>query len=172
MRKVIRLTERDLTRLVKRIVIEDMEENTLYSDIMGLIRNSNSSHEETIDVLNSIVDEMSSSRRLRRDVEKRFRDDMNENEDEEMESSDLQSQFESMIDEIGEQVIEDSFYGELTDDDMESFASIVSDSVNDKIKEMNPNMKVDYTIYYGGDLEFYIFDNDEEEIVATYRPSL
>lgn len=172
MRKVIRLTERDLTRLVKRIVSEDMEENTLYSDIMGLIRNSNSSHEETIDVLNSIVDEMSSSRRLRRDVEKRFRDDMNENEDEEMESSDLQSQFESMIDEIGEQVIEDSFYGELTDDDMEGFASIVSDSVNDKIKEMNPNMKVDYTIYYGGDLEFYIFDNDEEEIVATYRPSL
>ena len=172
MRKVIRLTERDLTRLVKRIVSEDMEENTLYSDIMGLIRNSNSSHEETIDVLNSIVDEMSSSRRLRRDVEKRFRDDMNENEDDEMESSDLQSQFESMIDEIGEQVIEDSFYGELTDDDMEGFASIVSDSVNDKIKEMNPNMKVDYTIYYGGDLEFYIFDNDEEEIVATYRPSL
>lgn len=172
MRKVIRLTERDLTRLVKRIVSEDMEENTLYSDIMGLIRNSNSSHEETIDVLNSIVDEMSSSRRLRRDVEKRFRDDMNENEDDEMESSDLQSQFESMVDEIGEQVIEDSFYGELTDDDMESFASIVSDSVNDKIKEMNPNMKVDYTIYYGGDLEFYIFDNDEEEIVATYRPSL
>ena len=172
MRKVIRLTERDLTRLVKRIVSEDMEENTLYSDIMGLIRNSNSSHEETIDVLNSIVDEMSSSRRLRRDVEKRFRDDMNENEDDEMESSDLQSQFESMVDEIGEQVIEDSFYGELTDDDMEGFASIVSDSVNDKIKEMNPNMKVDYTIYYGGDLEFYIFDNDEEEIVATYRPSL
>lgn len=170
MRKVIRLTERDLTRLVKRIVSEDMEENTLYSDIMGLIRNSNSSHEETIDVLNSIVDEMSSSRRLRRDVEKRFRDDMNENEDDEMESSDLQSQFESMVDEIGEQVIEDSFYGELTDDDMESFASIVSDSVNDKIKEMNPNMKVDYTIYHGGDLEFFIFDNDQEEIVATYRP--
>ena len=172
MKKIIRLTESDLTILVKRVIKENIENNSLHSDIMGLIRNSNSSHEETIDVLNSIVDEMSSSRRLRRDVEKRFRDDMNENEDEEMESSDLQSQFESMIDEIGEQVIEDSFYGELTDDDMESFASIVSDSVNDKIKEMNPNMKVDYTIYYGGDLEFYIFDNDEEEIVATYRPSL
>ena len=90
----------------------------------------------------------------------------------EMESSDLQSQFESMVDEIGEQVIEDSFYGELTDDDIESFASIVSDSVNDKIQEINPNMKVDYTLYYGGNLEFYIFDNDEEEIVATDRPSL
>jgi len=110
MKRIIRLTERDLTRLVKRTIME-------------------------------------------------------------MESSDLKSQFESMVDEIGEQVIEDSFYGELTDDDMEGFASIVSDSVNDKIREINPNMKVDYTIYYGGALEFYIFDNDEEEIVATYRPS-
>lgn len=53
-------------------------ENSLYSDIMELIHDSNSSHEETIDVLNSIVDEMSSSRRMRRNVERRFRDDMNE----------------------------------------------------------------------------------------------
>jgi ATP-dependent RNA circularization protein (DNA/RNA ligase family) len=88
----------------------------------------------------------------------------------EMESDDLQSQFENMVDEIGDQVIEDSFYGELTEDDMEGFASIVSDLVNDKIQEINPNMKVDYTIYHGGDLEFFIFDNDQEEIVATYRP--
>jgi hypothetical protein len=109
MRKIIRLTERDLTRLVKRMI---------------------------------------------------------------MESSDLQSQFESMIDEIGEQVIEDSFYGELTDDDTESFASIVSDIANDKMQEMNPNLKVSYSNYYGGILEFHVFDNDEEEIVATYRPSL
>ena len=74
MRRTVRLTESDLTRLVRRIVRENYE-NSLYSDIMGLIKNSNSSHEETISVLNSIVDEMSSSRRLRRDVEKRFRDD-------------------------------------------------------------------------------------------------
>ena len=109
MKKVIRLTERDLTRLVKRTIME-------------------------------------------------------------MESDDLQSQFESMVDEIGGQVIEDSFYGELTEDDMEGFASIVSDLVNDKIQEINSNMKVDHTIYHGGDLEFFIFDNDQEEIVATYRP--
>jgi hypothetical protein len=109
MKKIIRLTERDLTRLVKRTIME-------------------------------------------------------------MESSDLQSQFESMVDEIGYQVIEDSFYGDLTEDDMEGFASIVSDLVNDKIQEINPNMKVDYTIYHGGDLEFFIFDNDQEEIVATYKP--
>ena len=74
MRRTVRLTESDLTRLVRRIVKENYE-NSLYSDIMGLITNSNSSHEETISVLNSIVDEMSSSRKLRRDVEKRFRDD-------------------------------------------------------------------------------------------------
>lgn len=48
-------------------------ENSLYSDIMDLIHNSNSSHEETINVLNSIVDEMSSSRRMRKDAEDRFR---------------------------------------------------------------------------------------------------
>ena len=48
-------------------------ENSLYSDIMDLIHNSNSSHEEIVDVLNSIVDEMSSSRRIRKDTEDRFR---------------------------------------------------------------------------------------------------
>jgi hydrogenase maturation factor HypE len=74
MGRIVRLTESDLTRLVRRIVREN-HENQLYSDIMGLITNSNSSHEETISILNSIVDEMSSSRKLRRDVEKRFRDD-------------------------------------------------------------------------------------------------
>ena len=74
MRRTVRLTESDLTRLVRRIVRENYE-NSLYSDIMGLITNSNSSHEETITILNSIVDEMSSSRKLSRDVEKRFRDD-------------------------------------------------------------------------------------------------
>ena len=60
-------------RLEKRIVNEDVLENTLYNDIMGLIRNSNSSHRETIDVLKLIVDEMESSRRVRRDVESRFK---------------------------------------------------------------------------------------------------
>ena len=76
MKKVIRLTERDLTRLVKRIVSEDMEKNTLYSDIMDVIRNSNSSHEETVSILRIIADEMSSSRKVRRGAESLFRDDM------------------------------------------------------------------------------------------------
>ena len=71
-----RLTERDLTRLVKRIVSEDMEKNTLYSDIMDVIRNSNSSHEETVSILRNIADEMTSSRKVRRGAESRFIDDM------------------------------------------------------------------------------------------------
>ena len=89
----------------------------------------------------------------------------------EMELEDRQSMLENMIDEIGEEVIENSYFGSLTEDDMESFASSVSEIATDRIQQEFPNMKVDYTIYYGGDLEFFIFDNDEEEIVATYRPS-
>jgi hypothetical protein len=73
MRKITRLLESDITRIVKRVINEDMSENTLHSDIMDLIHNSNSSHEETLSILRSIADEMESSRRLRRDVEKRVR---------------------------------------------------------------------------------------------------
>lgn len=76
MKKTIRLTETELTNLVKRIVNEDISENTLYSDIMGMIHNSNSSHRETIDVLRSIIDEMESSRRVRRVAQSRFNDNM------------------------------------------------------------------------------------------------
>jgi hypothetical protein len=44
MKRIIRLTESDLTRLVKQVISENYE-NSLYSDIMELIKNSNSSHE-------------------------------------------------------------------------------------------------------------------------------
>jgi hypothetical protein len=88
----------------------------------------------------------------------------------EMEDEDLQTMFERMINEFGEQVKEDSFYGDLTSDDMDSFASIVSDMVNDRVQEENPNLSVSYILYYGGVLEFTVFDNEEEEMVATYRP--
>jgi hypothetical protein len=53
-----------------------MEKNTLYSDIMDVIRNSNSSHEETVSILRNIADEMTSSRKVRRGAESRFRDGM------------------------------------------------------------------------------------------------
>ena len=48
----------------------------------------------------------------------------------EMNSEDLQSMFETMIDEIGEYVIENSYFGSLTEDDMESFASSMPVSLN------------------------------------------
>lgn len=76
-----KLNESDLTRIVSRIINEDMNENTLHRDIMDLISNSNSSHEETLSILRSIADEMESSRRVRRGVENRFRGDMNEGSD-------------------------------------------------------------------------------------------
>lgn len=72
-----KLTESDLTRIVRRVINEEMFENTLYGDIMGIIHNSNSSHEETLSILRSIADEMKSSRGVRRNTEKRFRGDMN-----------------------------------------------------------------------------------------------
>jgi hypothetical protein len=77
MKKIVRLTESGLDRIVRRVINEDMSENTLYRDIMGVIHNSNSSHEETLSILRSIADEMESSRRVRRNTEKRFRGDMN-----------------------------------------------------------------------------------------------
>ena len=74
MKKVIKLTESELTNLVNRIVSEEMEDNTLYSDIMDVIRNSNSSHEEAVSILRNIADEMTSERRVKRDAVSRFRD--------------------------------------------------------------------------------------------------
>ena len=75
MARIQKLTERDITKLVKRIVNEqdDMDnEGDLRSEIMYLIHNSNASHEEIVDILEDITDEIVSSRRMRRDVESRW----------------------------------------------------------------------------------------------------
>ncbi len=75
MGRIVKLTERDITNLVKRIVNEqdDMDnEGDLRSEIMSLIHNSNASHEEIVDILEDITDEIVSSRRMRRDVESRW----------------------------------------------------------------------------------------------------
>ena len=110
MKKIVRLTERDLTNIVKRIITE-------------------------------------------------------------MDSDDFQSRFESMVDEIGEQVISDLYWGELTSDDMDEFGANVSERLTDMLQEQNPNLSVDYTIYHGGDLEFVVYDANEEGIVAEYKPN-
>jgi hypothetical protein len=88
----------------------------------------------------------------------------------EMDSENLELMFETMIDEIGEHLIENSYFGSVEEYDMEDFASSVSEFATNKIQEEFPNMKVNYVIYYGGALEFSLFD-EEEGIVATYRPS-
>jgi thymidylate synthase len=75
MGRIVKLTERDITNLVKRIVNEqdDMDnEGDLRSEIMSLIHNSNASHEEIVDILEDITDEIVSSKRIRRDVESRW----------------------------------------------------------------------------------------------------
>lgn len=74
MKKTIILTESELTNFIKKIINEDLSENTLYSDIKSVIRDSNSSKQETIEVLKSIIDEMESSRRMRDNVRRSFKD--------------------------------------------------------------------------------------------------
>jgi hypothetical protein len=75
MKKVIRLTERDLENIVKR-TLNEWDENTLYKDIKGIIRNSNSGREEVISILRTIADEMESGGRMSDNIRKRFRGDM------------------------------------------------------------------------------------------------
>jgi hypothetical protein len=76
MKKTIRLTESELINLIKQAINEDMFDNGLEYEIKDLIRNSNTSNEEAISILRNIADEMESSRRVRRDVGSRFRDEM------------------------------------------------------------------------------------------------
>jgi hypothetical protein len=61
MKKTIRLTESDLTKIVKRVIKEDIQNNDLYSNITNVLRNNDSSVEEKIQVLNNIIREMEGS---------------------------------------------------------------------------------------------------------------
>lgn len=71
MKKVIRLTESDLTKLISKVINESLYENDLYSKIMNVIRNSNSSKEETLEILHIIIDQMESAKKMR----SRFKDE-------------------------------------------------------------------------------------------------
>ena len=85
-------------------------------------------------------------------------------------SENLELGFENMIDKIGEHLIENSYFGSVEEYDMENFASSVAEFATNKIQEEFPHLKITYVIYYGGTLEFSLFD-EEEGIVATYRPN-
>lgn len=73
MKRLNTITESELSRIVKRVINEAMYENDIYSGVMDVIRNSNASTQETIDVLQMIIDEMETSRRVRRGAELRFK---------------------------------------------------------------------------------------------------
>jgi len=75
MKKVIKLTESELTNLVKRIVNEQME-NDLRSEIETLLYNSIASNDEIISILRQIADEREKSRRIRHKAKSRFREDI------------------------------------------------------------------------------------------------
>jgi hypothetical protein len=72
MKKVIKLTENDLSKIVKKVVNESLYENKLYNEITSVIKNSNASRTEVLDVLKGIADEMESGMNMRKDIKKRW----------------------------------------------------------------------------------------------------
>jgi hypothetical protein len=71
MKKIIRLSENDLNRIVKRVINENIYNNDIYNSIMDVIRNSNASQNETIEVLKYILNDMDKSSEMRRGYKKR-----------------------------------------------------------------------------------------------------
>jgi hypothetical protein len=57
MKKIIRLTESDLGRIVKRVINENMANNDLYKGISEVLWNSNASNDEQIAVLKYILNQ-------------------------------------------------------------------------------------------------------------------
>lgn len=57
MKKKIRLTETELTNIVRRIVNENMMENELYQNINDVLNNSIASENEKIQVLRHILNQ-------------------------------------------------------------------------------------------------------------------
>jgi hypothetical protein len=72
MKKVIRLSESDLLRIVRKTLKEDKDKNPLYNDIKDLLRDSYESQESKVFMLRQIADELESGMKLRNDVSKRW----------------------------------------------------------------------------------------------------
>lgn len=66
--KVIRLTESDIEGLVKKIIKEDINNNRLYTDLKNVINDSIESNDQKIEILKTIVDEMSSGREFKNNM--------------------------------------------------------------------------------------------------------
>ena len=87
MKKIIRLTEKDLTRIVKRTIKESEDISftpnmggDLKSDIMDILNNDISSNEEKIHILKMIAHDMERSNKMTNNVRDRFRNNLKENE--------------------------------------------------------------------------------------------
>jgi hypothetical protein len=72
MKKLVKLTESDLTRIVKRVINEQLEDEyegdytpSLKEKIEGVIRNSVTNREEVIQVLEDILRERKSANSMR-----------------------------------------------------------------------------------------------------------
>lgn len=65
MGRTIRLTETDINRIIKKVLNENIYENSLYRDITNVISNSNATHEEVIYILNYIINEKETNKRMR-----------------------------------------------------------------------------------------------------------
>jgi len=72
MKKIIRLTETDLARIVKKTLKEDKDKNPLYNDIKDILWDSYESQESKVFILRQIADEIEGDMDLRRDVSKRW----------------------------------------------------------------------------------------------------
>jgi len=72
MKKIIRLTESDLARIVRKTLKEDKDKNPLYNNIKDLLFNSYESAESKVFMLRQIADELESDMKLRRDVSTRW----------------------------------------------------------------------------------------------------
>ena len=61
MNRIVKLNEQQISRIVRKVLNEDINNNSLHSDLKKVLVNSNASKEEKIDVLKNIIDDMESS---------------------------------------------------------------------------------------------------------------
>ena len=74
MNRSVKLNEQQISRIVRKVLNEDINNNSLHSDLKKVLVNSNASKEEKIDVLKNIIDDMESSEKMRRFAIKKNRD--------------------------------------------------------------------------------------------------
>ncbi len=81
MKRITKLTESDLSRIVRRVINEDIQNNDLYLTINDALKNTNSSEEEKIHVLKYILRQMEGDGIITKGKVRKFWN-MNEMEDE------------------------------------------------------------------------------------------